>query len=309
MINRLLYCLSFWSFFMMVFIIYYIYDVHKTNTSETFIEHSLKHTSPEISFPSKTEFDSLVRSTSYFSDLSQADLYARHVSTRDEYIQQYISSYIDISEDVKTDMILLIQKCNDILKKFSQRMYSIPWNIVLISNHIENGYPHTHGNVIVISPRLLKSNNDINIINTLIHEKVHIFQRLYPELCNTIITKMGFYKFMKKVDVDVFSRQIRYTIYPRSNPDLDEYVYSYAGKIIIQSYLKDKPMSIADSHVLVISEEDGSLLSTSELSSIIPYYVQQIEHPYEIMACIVPKLANGSVFPSTLIEKVITENI
>lgn len=304
---RLMYCLCICIIIMLLLMAYQYHTSFRK--VEKFSTTSIKYPSPAISFPQKKEFENVIRSSLYFKELTQADLYARKAMTKDEYIERYIASYIDIEQTVKTNTMILLQQCNDILKKFSGMLYSIPWNIVFVSNEIENGYPHTHGDVIILSPHLFKYNNDSHLISTLLHEKVHVFQRTYPDICHKIVKAMGFYKVMKRVDVDVFSRNIRYTIYPRSNPDLDEYVYAYDRKIIIQSYLQDKPKSIADSHVIIISEEDGSFVPIGELSNIIPYYVQQIEHPYEVMACIVPKLANGSIVPSTAIEKAVLDNI
>jgi hypothetical protein len=53
------------------------------------------------------------------------------------------------------------------------------------------------------------------------HEKVHVFQRWFKELCRVIYAQQGFQIIGKRVgfrDPEI-----------RSNPDLDEFVYSQHG--------------------------------------------------------------------------------
>jgi len=82
----------------------------------------------------------------------------------------------------------------------------------------EQGLPHTRENVILLSKNVLK-NDALNLTNTLLHEKIHIYQRYNPKIFDTIIKEMG----LKELDRKHF-KQAKYI---RSNPDTNNKLYYY----------------------------------------------------------------------------------
>ena len=69
----------------------------------------------------------------------------------------------------------------------------IPWYICCTQGlSYENGVPHTRGNYIIISKEHIK-NKDVNeLANTLVHEKVHVYQKLYPDDVSKYLEKYNF---------------------------------------------------------------------------------------------------------------------
>jgi hypothetical protein len=57
---------------------------------------------------------------------------------------------------------------------------NIPWVLAKINENYENGFPHTRLGIIFLGK--LDSMIKTNLIQTLIHEKVHVYQRMYPKL-------------------------------------------------------------------------------------------------------------------------------
>lgn len=150
---------------------------------------------------------------------------------------------------------------------------NIKWIFVKINTNLENSFPHTIKNVIVLSNNFF--NSLINYqINTIIHEKVHIYQRLYPEYINILYTNWNFFK----IDISLNNN--------RNNPDIKDH-YSYKNNLLIQLY-KDNPHELYDSNTYLINLENNNkvlinnhIIKQYDLPNII---INKLEHPNEIMA-------------------------
>jgi hypothetical protein len=82
-------------------------------------------------------------------------------------------------------------------------LVALPWRIVKVKNNIEGGLPHTRANVIIFSESVLKSialsarkqQWDPGYMNLLIHEQVHVIQRVKPKEFATLYEQQwGFRK-------------------------------------------------------------------------------------------------------------------
>jgi hypothetical protein len=207
----------------------------------------------------------------YVRNMTAADLFARKSSSQAEYIDKIKKATLSFSEDDKNKLIRCTQLADTYLRKRSQKgqtdvydMFNVykqiaaisPWKFALTSSQYEEGFPHTREDIIFISTNLVnKLDDEKQIVNTIIHEKVHIFQRLNKTLMEKqIIPAMG-YILSSASDKLVKSR--------RSNPDINNSVYydPITENNVIFSYRSEKPTSINDVNA-----------------------VQGIEHPYEKMA-------------------------
>ena len=132
---------------------------------------------------------------------------------------------------------------------------NLPWIFVkTTAQAYEDGLPHTRGpNVICLSTQTLHTKNTV-LKRTMLHEKVHIYQRVYPEQTASVIKAAGYHK----------TTTPRNTIpLIRANPDLDKWIYEDAnGKPMLAVYNSAKPSGISD-----ISNKNSNQ-----------------EHPYESMA-------------------------
>ena len=97
--------------------------------------------------------------------------------------------------------------------------------IAKFENHIDNGYPHTNGDIVFLTSKFINSilpfynSNDINggiknIGSILIHEAVHIWQRMNPEIFNKLYTKYWFFIKPEKIHNKQYLDKIT-----RYNPD------------------------------------------------------------------------------------------
>jgi len=130
----------------------------------------------------------------------------------------------------------------------------IPWNICLTrDNDYEDGFPHTRGDKIFLSTKLDMSHK--NLTATLVHEKVHIYQRLYPQDTMSFLEHNGYYRWKQRFGVPRI----------RSNPDVDPWIYfnPKTKKPMVAYYTSDNPENIND-------------ITTAEHP--------ELEHPFEQIA-------------------------
>lgn len=187
----------------------------------------------------------------YISSMSMSDLHARNVKTHAEYREKLGPTSLDFTETEKVLVDECIDKANDFFKNLkspyidNQLMNKLYWKFAL-TNHrdYEEGFPHTRQDVIFITPSLLEMSKD-TIITTIIHEKIHVYQRMYPELFRAALKTAGYVRLRER-KTDPLSR---------ANPDIDEYIYlSPKAEEMISVYNSDKPTGIMDVKYSKISE-------------------------------------------------------
>lgn len=197
----------------------------------------------------------------YYNTFSEWDKKARKIKDIEEYRNRIESSasYFTYEEKEK------IKNCmNTIYNYFSELKYEwlngdklnhIPWKIGMFEGYdYEHGLPHTREDVILLCRERFKKWNLEELIRTLIHEKIHIYQKIYPEDTE---------KFKKEFKYEKVNRRIENEKI-RSNPDLDAYVYR-----------KDKEIHACYYHPTVNNVEDVYYS---------PQNNQKYEHPHEYMA-------------------------
>jgi 4-hydroxyphenylpyruvate dioxygenase-like putative hemolysin len=130
---------------------------------------------------------------------------------------------------------------------------AIPWKFALVGATYEAGLPHTRADIIFIEPEVI---NSPKLLSTLIHEKVHVYQRQNPEAMEKWLTAHGYRR--------IATRESRQLAGLRANPDVDQWIYEdpRTGQEMAAYYTRQRPSSI------------------SEVSLTHPSF----EHPYEYMA-------------------------
>jgi len=179
----------------------------------------------------------------YFAQLNQADLSAR----RSTSINQTILQSCMVTSDFTIWERLKLLHCCRLADIFFLRLQSqfpsidmkqisdIPWILAKTNGtNYEEGLPHTRDNIIFVSNHTLAS--DI-LVQILVHEKVHIFERLYP-------TKMKEWMYQQGFQVVNVNSQMP-TI--RSNPDSDGKVYKDKHGVMMASlYTSSAPKCLRD---------------------------------------------------------------
>lgn len=151
------------------------------------------------------------------------------------------------------------------LKTICECTAKLPWTFALTSadGAYEAGLPHTRGHIIFLcesifatssphggraeaaatSSTTTSSHTSVkNLLRTLVHEKLHVYQRYFPEEC--LVTLYHMLSFRRHGMRSDFRAHVDDRI--RSNPDLDGYVYTRDGHLCFARYTSTSPRSVLD---------------------------------------------------------------
>jgi hypothetical protein len=228
-----------------------------------------------IKYLSINEFKNITNSSDFFNNMNSSDLLVRKSNNMNEYLKKYQFGYRVFTMQQKKILANIVNIIDKKIDKYIN-FKNIKWIFVKIDTNLENSFPHTIENVIVLSNNFFNYSFDSQI-NTIIHEKVHIYQRMYPEYINILYSIWGF----KKTDITINNN--------RNNPDI-KYYYSYNNNLLVQLYINN-PLELYDSKTYFINLEnnnkiiiDKNIIKQYNLPDI---YIDKLEHPSEIMAEII----------------------
>lgn len=206
----------------------------------------------------------------YFSRFSELDMRARKASSIHSYLTRAIGSIREFSNVDKMRLDTLCRYVDrwlathtDLTEKYGvngETASTIPWSLALTrSDEYEDGLPHTRNKVIFITTNILRL-SDIEVTSTLLHEKVHLYQKAFPHVVEAFLRRRGFHR-VKPIDEERMRR---------INPDTDRWMYVYHNKMpMLSVYKSSNPKGIAD----VINDREH-------------------EHPYEWMAYSIERAFN-----------------
>ena len=222
-----------------------------------------------------------IKNSGYINKFSQKDMEVRKCDNKKLCEKLYQNNLIHFSYDDKRDLQKLIKLCNEKLIKY-KNLYNVPWKLCKTTRKLEEGMPHTHTDIIFLSDSFFRSNEKSKII-TLIHEKLHIYQRIRKEKTTKLYNNFNFSKTPKK------NINLR-----RTNPDLDSFDYNYNG-VLIYSEFQDDAKSLSDVDTKLISIEKNKNKEIREIQNLAKNGYQN-EHPNEIFASIISEqIVNNNI--------------
>jgi hypothetical protein len=208
----------------------------------------------------------------YHQNMSKYDLIAQKAPNYNYVIQRAVSVAGDFTPAQKQIIEHLTQKVDDWFRNSlnikyidGHKLAEIPWNFGLTHGNVyENGYPHTRKDIIFITDNIIKNTKQFAV--TLAHEKVHVFERMYPEDMNVWMENNGYELYATLKDFPL----------ARSNPDIDNIVYLSPDKFpTVAIYNSTNPRGIFDAYYPGRPTDDPSY-----------------EHPNETLAYKIDKMFN-----------------
>lgn len=211
----------------------------------------------------------------FYDRMNETDIYVRGYTNLNELKRTYKNFELKKIDDGESRIEAVNLR---IISAGLPELARISVNIYRGDKRIEGGLPFTQDNNIIIRDR------DIND-RTLIHEKIHIYQRLYPEKFAKLYAVLGLRKTYTY-------EQLAAKLPLRNNPDNDGYIYVWRGKIVLAAVYKNNAMSISDINMLdihtnTVVDEIYHTMSDGDNTNIDRY---QGESPNEIVASILADL-------------------
>lgn len=152
----------------------------------------------------------------YFQGLGKTDMRVRNCNSPNDCREKYIASIRSVNRNEQLVLTSLINMVDEFIKPYD-KLHSIPWNFKIIQGNLESRFPHTHHDTIYLNATFFNNVGQRNI-ETLIHEKIHIYQRMYPCETNMLLYGMGFQFHSVKPSINIDDY--------RSNPDINSIIYS-----------------------------------------------------------------------------------
>jgi len=217
-----------------------------------------------ITFLNKNElFNALKQNDdNYYDRFFKNDYYARKISNIDEYINLIYKASSNFNVGEKTKLIICCDKADKFFKDIrydwfdGEKACEIEWRLGCITGkYYENGLPHTRSDIIVLPNVKINTYTEERLIKLLIHEKIHLYQKLYPADVEIYINENNYTRIKEREEPDNI----------RANPDLDNWIYSDKDGNINKATYNKMPSSIED-------------------ITYNPVNNQNYEHPYEKMA-------------------------
>jgi len=243
--------------FLFIFITLFLYYNFPTKSALEFFGR--------IRFLEKNDTINFVKSDkdNYIKKLTEYDIKAQKSKNKKEYQTKIIESASSLTPIEKQKLLKACKRADNALRNINlpgfdgNKAANLDWNIALTrGKKYEDGLPHTRLDTIFISDNHPLSYSDEQIAKTMLHEKVHVYERLYPEDIQIWIKHAGFKPYKKWKDYKI----------ARSNPDIDEWSYlDKEGKPLVVLYKTKNPNSIHE----VEYSNNGDPTT---------------EHPYEVLA-------------------------
>jgi len=198
----------------------------------------------------------------YYKSFSKKDLSMRKISSTEDYHFIIEKSCRDFNVYEKNKIINCVSKVESILKSINDPWFDgikackTQWKFGCVSGKLyEGGLPHTRYDVIILPEYVVTNYNDAELSKLILHEKIHVYQKMYPKDMDKYTQYHHFYKKIRRNEVHD----------ARANPDLDEWIYNDSNN---QSYMA---LYKADStHITDVT--------------FYPNNSHFYEHPYEKMA-------------------------
>jgi hypothetical protein len=163
----------------------------------------------------------------YIKTLNKQDLRDRNCKTQSEYKLKYINNIIEFTLLQKERIRKYVHRASEFLRTFkspfiSNHIMKIPWVFARTTMLLETGHPHTRQGVIFLPENSL-DRPDIDIIRTLVHEKIHVYQKMYRDRFVHSLLHNGY------TIIGIMRDTTR-----MSNPDADDRIYRHpSGRIMM----------------------------------------------------------------------------
>ncbi len=115
---------------------------------------------------------------------------------RSECRRRYQLAVEEFTLDEQNALRSVVAEADRAVRNDYPRFADTPWNFLKVGSHIEGGFPHTRGKHIILAEHVCRwivdqaraspSGRLVNVIELLLHEQMHVFQRANSELFDSL---------------------------------------------------------------------------------------------------------------------------
>ena len=149
--------------------------------------------------------------------------------------RDYCDNVLNFKDNDKKRIQKIVYKIVTKIKKVYPKIPIITFKFIKTTNKVETGLPHTREDCIVLPENIIKY-SDTDLMETILHEYIHILQKKYPESFKYLYTQIWPFVNVNKIEIPVNNKQ-------RSNPDALKltWAYKYDQKLFLpKSELSEK---------------------------------------------------------------------
>ena len=159
--------------------------------------------------------------------------------------------------------------CNDLDKHFIDFKQLFIWNVCFTQNNFMFNFPTTLGNIIFMPLSYAKTANRDKYIKTLIHEKIHIFQRFNLNKWICYILKTTNFKLSKNIFIEneIYNPDTYYDftfVYKLNN----EYYKGYLDKNLKTNWINTNTKELYKGYEMPKHEHPFEILAYDDLRNI-----------------------------------------
>ena len=206
----------------------------------------------------------------YYNSFNQLDFQVRKISSPEDYGLLIEKSCRDFTTYEKNKIVRCINILETIMGKIKypwfdgEKAMKTQWKFGCIQGKLyEEGLPHTRFDVIVIPEKCIRLYSTRQLCKLILHEKTHVYQKLYTNDSEKYVHYHNFYKYSKRSDIHG----------TRANPDLNEWIYNNSDNKSYIALYNNNPKDILDVTYHPINKAE-------------------YEHPYEQMAYEIQEYTN-----------------
>jgi hypothetical protein len=201
-----------------------------------------------------------IKNNKYLDTLSYWNLKVRNSISTKHYFSK-IKLYTRTPN--YNEKILLYRACKHadrILRKNNFPDIAVLYWKIYVFKNIEGNMPHTQGSFILLPESSVKNSNIRGLISTLIHEKVHIYQKLYPNENR---------KIAKKYDYNIINIKDKVPKYVleqvRSNPDINNDYYIWKKRYVPLYLFNSDSLTLNDASLKLYDIDNDILIEPNEV--------------------------------------------
>lgn len=205
----------------------------------------------KITFLSKSQACKVLKFKPYFDTFNQNDLKVRNCKNINDCMKHYCNNIKSFNYNEKAIIINYVNKVKNhpILKPFN-------WKFIRVKD-IENSYPHTQKDCIIISDTFMEEIIQYNGSSTLIHEQIHVLQRINSKkMKKQLMEELHFYP------VKDLKGAKKYLSNSRSNPDEDlDNLWVYKNELLPICLYQSNPHQLSDTQYFGLKVKNNEIIS------------------------------------------------